>query len=114
MTIVAHLSQNGVAIADITYTPGFLVTVRIAADFLDQGIFFRLSHSDNERLAGTWEEALDNYFNNGIFHAKADLFPGEMRRVGCANEHRTLFQQAVYALMRDLEPHGYQVTVEFL
>jgi hypothetical protein len=113
MTIVAHLSHKGVAVADVTYRPGFLVDVRVAAAFLDQNIFFRLSHSNNEKLAGTWEEALDNYFNNGIFHAKADLFPGEMRRVGCANEHRSLFQHAVYALLRDLEPHGYEVNVEF-
>lgn len=114
MTIVAHLSQKGVPLADITYRPGFLVEVRVAADFLEQNIFFRLSHSENETLAGTWEEALDNYFNSGLFHAKTDLFPGEMRRVGCANEHRSLFQQAAYALMRDLEPYGYELNVEFL
>jgi hypothetical protein len=29
-----------------------------------------------------------------------------MRRVGSAKEHRSLFQHAAHALLKDIEPHG--------
>ena len=62
-------------------------------------------------LSGNWEEALDIYFNEGIFDTKDHLFRGEMRRVGSAREHKSLFRQAAYSLLKDLENNGYDVKV---
>jgi hypothetical protein len=112
--IVAHISQEGKPVADVTYRPGIHVEVRVAKEFQSDAIRFPLEHSENRELKGQWEEALDTYFNEGLFDSKDSVFRGEMRRVGCAKEHRSLFQQAAHALLKDLEPHGYQVRVEFL
>gem|GEM_PF-2376499 len=114
MTILAHLSHKGVPVADITYRPGLHVEVRVAKEYQPRKISYPLTHSENGYLDGTWEEALDSYFNDGRFDSKTGLFPGEMRRVGSAREHRTLFRQAIHALMKDLELHGYEIRVEFL
>jgi hypothetical protein len=89
------------------------VEVRVAKEFQDEEVRFPLSHSGNKELAGTWEEALDHYFNEWQFDSRDNLFPGEMHRIGAAREHRTLFQIAAYGLRKDLEPSGYLVEVEF-
>jgi hypothetical protein len=86
----------------------------VAKEFLDQRVCFPLCHSQNNRLEGNWEEALDNYFNEGVFDSKDSVFPGEMRRIGSAREHKSLFRQAAHALLRDLERHGFNVEVKFL
>ncbi len=114
MIIVAHLSRDGVPIADVTYRSGLHVEVRVAKDFLDEEISFPLKYSQNGELKGTWEEALDCYFNEGRFDAKGYLFPGEMPRIGNARDHKTLFRQAAHSLWKDLEKHGYRVEVEFV
>ncbi len=111
--IVAHISQKGKPVADITYRPGIHVEVRVAKEFQSDEIRFPLTHSENGELKGLWEEALDSYFNDGLFDSKDSVFRGEMRRVGNAKEHRALFQHAAHALLKDLEPHGYEVRVEF-
>lgn len=113
MIIVAHISRKASPIADVTYRAGLHVEVRVAKEFQLDQICFALTHSENKELKGTWEEALDWYFNEGIFNSKDNLFPGEMPRVGSAREHKTLFRHAVHALLKDLEPHGYEVGVEF-
>jgi hypothetical protein len=113
MVIVAHISHNSVPIADITYRAGLHVEVRVAKDFQDEQVRLPLSHSDNGELSGTWEEALDQYFNEGRFDSRDCLLPKEMRRVGSAREHKSLFRQAVHALLKDLEPHGFEISVEF-
>jgi len=113
MIIVAHLSRRGVPIADITYRAGLHVEVRVAMEFQLQTVSFPLKHSGNKRLEGNWEEALDNYFNEGLFDSKAGRLPGEMRRVGAARDHKSLFKHAVHALYKDLEAEGYKVQVEF-
>lgn len=113
MVIVAHISHNRVPVADITYRAGLHVEVRVAKEFQDQSICLPLSHSENKELYGTWEEALDRYFNEGRFDSRAGLFPGEMRRVGSAREHKSLFRFAIHALFRDLEQYGYEINVEF-
>jgi hypothetical protein len=112
--IVAHISQKGKPVADITYRAGIHVEVRVAKEFQSDEIRFPLVHSENEELKGRWEEALDTYFNDGLFDSKDSVILGEMRRVGSAKEHRSLFQHAAHALLKDLEPHGYEVRVEFL
>jgi hypothetical protein len=112
--IVAHISQKGKPVADITYRAGIHVEVRVAQEFQSDEIRFPLVHSENGELKGSWEEALDTYFNDGLFDSKDSVFPGEMRRVGSAKEHRSLFQHAAHALLKDLEPHGYEVRVEFV
>jgi hypothetical protein len=114
MTIVAHISRKGIPVADVTYRAGLHVEVRVAKSFQKEHINFALTHSYNEPLEGTWEEALDEYFNNGRFDSKDTLFRGEMRRVGAAREHKSLFRTAVHALMKDLQPCGYEVSVEFV
>jgi hypothetical protein len=114
MTIVAHLSHRGVPIADITYRAGLHVEVRVAKEFQLQTVCFSLTHSGNERLEGNWEEALDNYFNEGLFDSRFGTVPGEMRRVGSAREHKSLFKQAVHALFKDLQAEGYKIQVEFI
>jgi hypothetical protein len=113
MIIVAHISQNGRPVADVTYRAGLHVEVRVAKEFLEQQICFQLCHSQNAELKGNWEEALDNYFNEGVFDSKDSVFPGEMRRIGNARDHRCLFRQAAHALLRDLERHGFNVDVNF-
>jgi hypothetical protein len=112
--IVAHISQEGKPVADITYRAGIHVEVRVAIEFQDDEICFALEHSQNGELKGKWEEALDIYFNDGVFDSKDSALRGEMRRVGSAKEHKSLFRQAAHALLKDLEPHGYEVTVEFV
>lgn len=114
MVIVAHLSRDNVPIADVTYRSGLHVEVRVAQEFLDEEISFPLKFSENRELKGTWEQALDSYFNEGRFNAKGNLFPGEMPRIGSAREHKTLFRQAAHALWKDLERHGYKIDVEFV
>jgi len=113
MVIVAHISRHKIPVADVTYRAGIHVEVRVAKEFQDQDIRLPLSHSGNKELRGTWEEALDHYFNEGTFDSKDGLLPGEMRRVGSAREHKSLFRFAVHALFKDLGPHGYEINVEF-
>ncbi|HMK35862.1 MAG TPA: hypothetical protein VK463_12390 [Desulfomonilaceae bacterium] len=114
MVIVACLSQKGVPIADVIYRAGLHVEVRVAKEHQLQEICFALCHSDNQELKGNWEEALDRYFNEGIFDSGDTRFPGEMRRIGCARDHKTLFRQAAHALLKDLQQHGYEIEVEFV
>ena len=113
MVIVAHISHNSVPVADITYRAGLHVEVRVAKEFQDETVRLPLTHSENVVLSGTWEQALDLYFNEGRFDSRDSVLPKEMRRVGSAREHKSLFRQAVHALLRDLEPHGYDISVEF-
>ncbi len=110
--IVVQLSYKGAPVAEVTYRAGLHVEVRIEEAFKDETIRFKLSHSQNMELAGNWEEALDLYFNEGIFDTKDHIFRGEMRRVGTAREHKSLFRQAAYSLLKDLELHGYDVKVK--
>jgi hypothetical protein len=114
MSIIAHISQRGVPVADITYRAGLHVEVRVAKGFQTQEIQISLNHSGNERLAGKWEEALDQYFNAGFFDSKDGLYPGERRRVGAARDHKSLFRTAVHALRKDMQSHGFEVEVEFI
>ncbi len=114
MTILAHVSRKGVPVADVTYRAGMHVEVRVAGHAQLDEICFPLSYSVNGHLKGSWERALDHYFNEGRFDFKGGMFPGEMPRVGCARDHKCLFREAVIALMKDLEPHGFLVEVEFL
>ncbi len=114
MTIVGHISRTGAPIADVTYRAGLHVEVRVAKSFQSEKIYFELSYSDNDPLRGTWEEALDDYFNFGSFDSKDGLLPGEMRRVGAARDHKSLFRKAVHSLMKDLAPYGYGIAVEFI
>ncbi|MBI5248003.1 MAG: hypothetical protein HY912_00790 [Desulfomonile tiedjei] len=114
MIIVAHLSHNGTPVADVTYRAGLHVEVRVAQEFLEQQVCFPLCHSQNFQLKGSWEEALDNYFNDGVFDSKDSVFPGEMRRIGNARDHKSLFRQAAHALLKDLERHGFNIEVNFM
>jgi hypothetical protein len=114
MTIICHISLSGVPIADVTYRAGLHVEVRVAKGYLEEDILFDLGHSDNGPLRGSWEEALDAYFNYGCFDSKDGLLPGEMRRVGAARDHKSLFRTAVHALRKDMGPHGYEIDVEFI
>jgi hypothetical protein len=114
MVIVAHISRQGVPIADVTYRSGMHVEVRVAQEFQEEEIFFSLAHSENKELKGRWEEAIDNYFNEGRFDSREHLLPGEIARIGTAREHKSLFRQAAHALWKDLEPLGYKVEVEFI
>jgi hypothetical protein len=111
--IVVHLTREGALLADIIYRAGMLCEIRVSQDYQDQRISFQLQHSENPCLEGQWEEALDRYFNEGLFDARDVIFKGDMRRIGAAREHRSLFQHAAHALLKDLEPHGYKVEVEF-
>jgi hypothetical protein len=111
--IVVHLTQEGALLADIIYRAGMVVEIRVSHEYQDQRISFQLRHSDNPGLEGQWEEALDRYFNEGLFDARDIFFKGDMRRIGTARDHRSLFQQAAHALLKDLEPHGFKVEVEF-
>jgi hypothetical protein len=111
MSIVVQVFQLGMAVAEAVYQAGLHVEVRVCPEFRDEQIHFPLSHSENGQLAGTWEAALDAYFNEGLFDTKDRTFPGELRRVGNAREHKSLFRQAAHALMKDLELYGYEVKV---
>jgi hypothetical protein len=111
--IVAEISSKSAMIAEITYRTGFHVEVRVTEQFEHATVRFALSHSDNRELSGTWERALDYYFNEGRFDSKDAVFPGEMRRVGSARDHRLLFLKAVRSLSKDLEPHGYDVRLRY-
>lgn len=113
MEIVAHFSLGQERIAEAIYQTGFHVEVKVAKRFLLEKIQFPLTHSDNKELFGTWDQALDWYFNEAIFDSKDSIFPGEKRRVGNARDHKSLFRQAVTALRKDLEPHGFKVEIEF-
>ena len=114
MVIVAHISWKGIPVADVTYRSGMHVEVRVAKEFQEDEISFSLAHSENKELTGRWEEAIDNYFNEGCFDSGEHLLPGEMARIGSAREHKSLFRQAAHALWKDLEPLGYKVDVEFI
>jgi hypothetical protein len=114
MIIVAYLSKKGIPVADVIYRAGLHVEVRVAKEFQLKEIDFKLCHSINDALKGTWEEALDRYFNEGVFDTKDCVFPGEMRRIGSARDHKTLFRQASHALLKDLQPYGYELEVEFI
>jgi hypothetical protein len=112
--IIVSVSRNGAPVAEAMYKPGMMVEVRVEANFTEEKISFFLRHSQNDSLHGFWEEALDRYFNEGLFDSKESSFPGEMRRIGAAREHKSLFRQAAHALHKDLEPHGYKIDVSFL
>jgi hypothetical protein len=114
MIIVAYLSRKGVPVADVIYRAGLHVEVRVAKIFQLEQVCYKLCHSNNGELKGSWEEALDKYFNEGVFDSKDSVFPGEMRRIGSAREHRTLFRQAAHALLKDLNSHGFELEVEFM
>jgi len=109
--IVVQLSYRGAPVAEITYRAGLHVEVKVQQAFQNEKIRFSLTHSGNDQLSGNWEEALDLYFNEGVFDTKDHIFRGEMRRVGCAREHKSLFRQAAHSLLRDLEEYGYDVKV---
>jgi hypothetical protein len=111
---MVHISREGIPVADVTYRSGLHVEVRVAKEFQDQPICFPLTHSANEELKGSWEEALDNYFNEGTFDSRDTILPGEMRRIGSAREHKSLFQEAAHALWKDLKPFAYSVEIEFI
>lgn len=112
--IVAEVFFQESRVAEVIYRSGLHVEVRVVEPFESSEIDFVLAHSENGRLKGKWEDALDNYFNEGRFDSKETLFPGEMRRVGSAREHKSLFMQAIRALSKDLEPHGYTVKVQYV
>jgi len=113
MVIIAHISRNGVRVADAIYRTGLHVDIQVSKPFRHEKIHFPLENSENKELSGTWESALDWYFNEGVFDSKDSLFPGETRRVGNARDHKSLFRQAATALWKDLEPLGYTVEIEF-
>jgi hypothetical protein len=111
--IIAEISRDGVGIAEISYRTGFHVEIRVCREYQDERIRIPLTHSDNKELEGTWEHALDRYFNEGRFDSKDAVCHGEMRRVGSAKDHRALFRQALRALMKDLTPQGYEVKIHY-
>ena len=113
LEILAEISYKGAIVAEILYRTGFLVDIRVTDDFQAAQIDYPLSHSGNLRLQGSWESALDFYFNEACFDSKDTLFHGELRRVGTAREHKSLFGQAVRCLLKDLEPLGYQVKISY-
>jgi hypothetical protein len=113
MLVITHISRNGLPVADITYRAGLFVEVRVAKEVQNERVSFKLFHSDNKPLEGTWEESLDKYFNDGTFELRDNLFRGEMPRYGAARDHRLLFHKASYALMKDLAPHGLKIEIEF-
>ena len=113
MVIITRLARQGVPVADVTYRAGIHVEVRVGKEYRDDKINIELAHSENSELKGSWEEALDRYFNEGRFDSRDSLFPGEMARIGSAREHKSLFREASQALRKDLEPRGFAVEVEF-
>ncbi|MEW6350537.1 MAG: hypothetical protein AB1646_15850 [Thermodesulfobacteriota bacterium] len=114
MHIVAYISRGNAPVAEATYRPGLFVEVRVAKEFQDLEIDIPLQHSENGRLAGTWELSLDRYFNEGLFDSRDTVFRGEMPRCGAAREHKSLFHKASYSLKKDLERWGYTVEIEFI
>jgi len=113
MEIVARVVRKGVPVAEATYRSGFHVEVRVEKKFHGEQLQIPLKHSENVELKGTWENALDRYFNEGRFSSGDLLLPGEIPRVDSAREHKSLFRQAVHALRKDLEPLGYTVEIEY-
>jgi hypothetical protein len=113
MEIVAEIFCENGMVANVTYRSGFLVEITVVGSFKESSIWFDLTHSENRRLEGRWDEALDKYFNEGQFDSKDAVFPGEMRRIGSARDHKSLFLQASRALAKDLQPHGYRLTVRY-
>ena len=113
MKIVAHISFNKKPVAVATYQSGLLVEVETAKPFHNKEIHFQLSHSNNKELSGLWGDALDWYFNEAAFDSKDSVFPGEKRRFGQARDHKSLFREAVTALRKDLEPHGFEVEIQY-
>jgi hypothetical protein len=111
--ILAQLSYKGAVVAEIRYRTGFHVEISVLADFQAEHIDFDLGHVEHGRLQGTWESALDTYFNDTRFDSKDAVFAGELRRIGSAREHKSLFRQAVRSLVKDLEPYGYQIAVNY-
>ncbi len=114
MVIVAHISRRGIPVADVTYRSGMHVEVRVAKNVQDEVVQFPLVHSQNKELRGKWEEALDFYFNEGLFDSGGTFSPGEMRRIGCARDHKSLFREAAHALSKDLRSQGFRLEIEFL
>ncbi len=114
LEILAEISFKGAIVAEILYRTGFLVDIRVTEDFQAAHIEFPLSHSATPRLEGTWESALDTYFNEACFDSKHSVVAGEFRRVGSAREHKSLFRQAIRSLLKDLEPHGYQIKITYV
>ncbi len=114
MQIVARIICQGASVAEVTYRSGFHVEVLVAKSFQQENIHFPLTHSENVALVGTWEQALDYYFNEACFECKDHLLPGEIPRVDSAREHKALFREAVNALRKDLEPFGYKIEVEYV
>ena len=113
MVITVHISVEGAPVAEVTYRSGFHVEVRVAEEFRDDEISFELSHSKNKALKGTWEEALDAYFNEGIFDSRGSVYHGEMPRIGSARDHKSLFTAAAHALWKDLRDAGFELEVKF-
>jgi hypothetical protein len=113
VVITVHISVEGVSVAEVTYRSGFHVEIRVAEEFRDDEIRFELLHSKNKALKGTWEEALDRYFNEGVFDSRGSVFHGEMPRIGAARDHKSLFTAAAHALWKDLRDKGYKLEVEF-
>jgi hypothetical protein len=112
MILVQVINKEEI-VADVKYEPGLLVDVDVKSKYRNETVSVKLMHSENEELTGVWEQALDRYFNEGVFRCKDHLFPGEMPRIGAAREHKSLFRQAAHALLKDLEPHGYTVDIHF-
>ncbi len=111
--ILVEILQNGFPVAGAAYEPGMLVEISVAEAYQTQDISFELVHTDNHCLKGKWQEALDQYFNEEIFDCRETVFPGEMKRIGCAKDHKSLFQHAAHALLKNLEPHGYTINIKF-
>jgi hypothetical protein len=111
--VVAHLSKGHSPVAAIRYRSGLHVEIDIQEPYRTEDISFELAHSDNGPLRGTWEDALDRYFNDGMFDSRDAIMPGELRRIGVARDHTSLFTQATLALSKDLEPHGYTLKIVF-
>lgn len=113
LEIFAEITYEGATVAEILYRTGFLVDVRVTDDFQDLHIDFPLPCAHGSRLEGTWESALDEYFNETCFDSKETVFPGELRRVGSAREHKSLFRQAIRSLVKVLEPRGYRIKISY-
>ena len=111
--ILAEILFRGAVVAEIQYRTGFHVEVRVLEDFQTEYIDFPLAHAESRTLTGTWENALDAYFNDTCFDSKDAVCQGELRRVGSAREHKSLFRQAIRSLLKDLEPHGYEITMSY-
>ena len=93
-------------IAEVYYNPGFLVEINVEESFRNQKIDLQTGYH-HRKLSGYWQEALDEYFNDWIFESKAEMFPDDLTRSGCARDHKNLFLTAARALEKDLTPFGY-------